>query len=180
MASVNDVVVIVVAVVAVAVALLLSFLYVIRRRRRRHARLADVDHPRPDVRLVDADHQCFQLQRLPEAPPEAPTITIYLANGQTGRVVSTATVWIGEVIDAKKKYQTFDILKMLYLTQQGISAGNFCGNYVCVVNGQRRFYNEVVAPHVKAGTVVSIWPKSAWGNVALSQTLTLDPPDRPG
>ena len=167
------VVVIVVTVVALAVALLFSFLWYIRRRRRRQARLVD---QRSDLLInVDADHQCFQLQRLPSAPPQAPTITIYLANGETGCIVSTATVWIAEALDANKKYNTFDILKTLYLTQQNIRGGKNCGNYVCVVNGKHIMYNEVVAPHVEAGTVVYIWPKSAWANVV----LTLNP-DRPG
>ena len=170
------VVVIVVTVVAVAVALLFSFLWYIRRRRRRQARLVD---QRSDLLIkVDANHQCFQLQRLPSAPQQAPTITIYLANGETGCIVSTATVWIAEVLDANKKYQTFDILKSLYLTQQNMNGGKGrgnCGNYVCVVNGKHRMFNEVVAPHVEAGTVVYIWPKSAWADVV----PTLDP-DRPG
>ena len=159
-----SVVVVVIVVTVLAVTVLCSFWW-LRRRRRRHARLADVDHPGPEVRLVDADHQSFQLQPIPSAPPEAPTITIYLADGQTSCVVCTATVWKGEVINEKKKYQTFDILKMLYLTQQGISAGKNAGDYKCVVNGKHHAYNEVVARHVEAGTVVYIWPKSAWPDV---------------
>ena len=159
------VVVILVTVLAVAVALLGSFWWLRRRRRRRHARLADVAHPRPEVRLVDADHQSFQLHLIPSAPPEAPTITIYLADGQTERIVSTATVWTEEKINVIRKYQTFDILKQMYLTQRGIDTGKNIGNYVCVVNGTRRAYNDVVQLHVKAGTIVYLWPKSAWNDV---------------
>ena len=164
------VVVIVVTVVALAIALLCSVSWY---RRRRQARL--VDQRRDLIINVDEDHQCFQLQRLPSAPPQAPTITIYLANGTTGCIVSTATVWIAEVLDANKKYQTFDILKTLFLAQHDVNGGTSCGNYVCVVNGKHRKHNEVVAPHVEAGTIVYIWPKSAWHAVA----PTLDP-DRPG
>ena len=155
---------VIIVVAMFAIAFLCSFLWYLRRRRRRQARLADVDQPRPEALLVDADHQCFQLHVLPSAPPS--TILIYLANGETGRIVSTATVWISDVVDANQKYQTFDILKSLYLSQHNISERRSSRNYVCVVNGKHRMYNEVVAPHVESGTVVYIWPKQTWAVVA--------------
>ena len=109
---------------------------------------------------IGVDAEPFQMQRLPSAPPS--TIPIYIADGVTGLIVLTATVWLLEDHDARKVHQTYDILKQLYVSKQKLSTQT--GDYLCVVNGIHRRHNAIVAadPDIQAHTIVFVWPKDQW------------------
>ena len=115
---------------------------------------------RPAQARIGVDAEPFQMQVLPSAPPS--TIPIYIADGVTGVIMLTATVWLLEDHDERKVHQTYDILKKLYLRKQKLSTQT--GDYLCVVNGIHRRHSEIVAatPAILPHTVVFVWPKDAW------------------
>jgi hypothetical protein len=120
---------------------------------------------------------------LATAPPGR--ITIYIVDGPSNQVMRSAVVSNLEDGDAKKKYQTYDIFKKLYISHVMRQAASclqypsiehqFSGkgeyyqtlkttDLVVVVDDVKRDWNTVVAgdESIHEGAMVFIWPKELW------------------
>jgi hypothetical protein len=120
---------------------------------------------------------------LATAPPGR--ITIYIVDGPSNQVMRSAVVSNLEDGDMKKKYQTYDIFKKLYIShvmrqapsclQHPSIENQFSGkgeyyqtlkttDLVVVVDDVKRNWNTEVAGDegIHEGAMVFIWPKELW------------------
>ena len=102
---------------------------------------------------------------LATAPPGR--ITIYIVDGPSNQVIRSAVVSNLEDGDAKKKYQTYDIFKVLYIKHLEVTgqlAVLKTTDLVVVVDSTKRDWNNIVAGDegIHEGAMVFIWPKKLW------------------
>ena len=102
---------------------------------------------------------------LATAPPGR--ITIYIVDGPSNQVIRSAVVSNLEDGDAKKKYQTYDIFKVLYIKHLEVT-GQVpvlkTTDLVVIVDSTKRDWNTIVAGDegIHEGAMVFIWPKKLW------------------
>ena len=107
---------------------------------------------------------------LATAPPGQ--FQIFIVDGPSQKLMFTATVSMLEDGDPSKRYQTYDIFKVLFIRNVTSKADAHQTTYaslrpkdlVCVVDGRHRPWNTIVAGDagIENGCVVSIWPKAQW------------------
>ena len=102
---------------------------------------------------------------LATAPPGR--ITIYIVDGPSNQVIRSAVVSNLEDGDAKKKYQTYDIFKVLYIKHLEVTgqvAVLKTTDLVVVVDSTKRDWKTIVAGDegIHEGAMVFIWPKKLW------------------
>ena len=120
-----------------------------------------------DQRYLPTD---IDIIALPTAPPGQ--FQIFIVDGPSQKLAFTATVSMLEDGDPNKRYQTYDIFKMLFIqnvtskadAHQTTNASLRPQDLVCVVDGRHRPWNTIVAGDegIENGCVVSIWPKAQW------------------
>ena len=106
------------------------------------------------------------LALMPTAPDD--DIYIFLVDGTSKdkKIVKRCTVWRKDSPDRNKMYQTFDMLKQLFINEmrktQAYSRKR--SDLICVVNGEAKKWNDIVAldKSIVNGTVVEIWPTEKW------------------
>ena len=99
----------------------------------------------------------------PASAPDA-DITIFIKDGPTQIVVLEATVWRNTTDDPNKRWQTYDILKQLFVKEMTKRCGNRFhlarSQLQCWVDKKPKPYHMLVATDtdIREGTMVEVWP----------------------
>jgi hypothetical protein len=122
---------------------------------------------------VDRDARGTSVQKLQAVQALMPTapddeIIIFLVDGASKDkdIVKRCTVWKNDSPDRTKMYQTFDILKQLFINEMRKTqtyTKQRC-DLICIVNGVPKKWNMIVAldKSIVNGTLVEIWPTEKW------------------